>query len=233
MVSVLAVSDETVEYLWSSQVRSLGVDVILGAGDLPFAYLEYLSDQLNAPCVFVPGNHDVDLSGYSNKRSGWMRAGMPAQWPGAHRRGQRRRTHRDRRRSADRGPRWFPSGTTPAPISGPSASRVDALARSPGETLGNRDFPAVGGAWMCCSPTAPPVASATPRIGHIEGSNASRLWIHNLDPTVMVHGHIHPHGRTPLDLEVGRTIVLNTVGFTLMEISPGTPPTIVRRRHGS
>ena len=47
--------------------------------------------------------------------------------------------------------------------------------------------------------------------------------IHNLDPTVMVHGHIHPHGRTPLDLEVGRTIVLNTVGFTLMEISPGTP----------
>ena len=81
MVSVLAVSDETVEFLWSSQVRSLGVDVILGAGDLPFAYLEYLSDQLNAPCVFVPGNHDVDLSGYSNKRSGWMRAGMPAQWP--------------------------------------------------------------------------------------------------------------------------------------------------------
>ena len=77
MVSVLAVSDETVEYLWSSQVRSLGVDVILGAGDLPFAYLEYLSDQLNAPCVFVPGNHDVDLSGYSNKRSGWMRRACP------------------------------------------------------------------------------------------------------------------------------------------------------------
>jgi len=57
--------------------------------------------------------------------------------------------------------------------------------------------------------------------------------IRTLDPTVMIHGHIHPHGRTPLDLEVGRTIVLNTVGFTLMEISPGTPPTIVRRRHGS
>ncbi len=172
MVSVLAVSDETVEYLWSSQVRSLGVDVILGAGDLPFAYLEYLSDQLNAPCVFVPGNHDVDLSGYSNKRSGWMRAGMPAQWPGP-----TGAVNADGRIVTVAGLRIagsvVPSDTTPVPISGPSASRADAPARSPGETPGNRDFPAAGRAWMCCSPTAPPVASATPRIDHIEGSNAS------------------------------------------------------------
>ena len=82
VVSVLAVADETIESLWSSQVRALDVDLILGAGDLPFDYLEYLTDALDAPCVFVPGNHDADLTGYSAGRAGWMRAGLPSAWPG-------------------------------------------------------------------------------------------------------------------------------------------------------
>lgn len=232
MVSVLAVSDETVEFLWSSQVRSLGVDVILGAGDLPFAYLEYLSDQLNAPCVFVPGNHDADLSGYSNKRSGWTRAGMPAQWPGP-----TGAVNADGRIVTVAGLRIAGLGGSIRYNTGPNQwSERQQSRRARSLTWRN--------AWQSRLPGSRRgvdvllTHSPARGVGDAEdrphrGFECFTPLIHNLDPTVMVHGHIHPHGRTPLDLEVGRTIVLNTVGFTLMEISPGTPPTIVRRRHGS
>ena len=35
-----------------------GVDIILGCGDLPYNYLEYLVSMLNVPLLYVPGNHD-------------------------------------------------------------------------------------------------------------------------------------------------------------------------------
>ena len=82
MVRVLAVADEVVDSL------TLGVgidgkpDLILGAGDLPFDYLDALISLCDAPCVYVPGNHDPDLSGFRQSRSGWTRAGLPARDPG-------------------------------------------------------------------------------------------------------------------------------------------------------
>ena len=82
MTRVLAVSDEVVARLWTAWVKELAVDLILAAGDLPFAYLDYLSDTLDRPCVFVPGNHDPDLSGFRIVRGLWMRAGIPTSWPG-------------------------------------------------------------------------------------------------------------------------------------------------------
>ena len=40
------------------------VDIVLSAGDLSAYYLEYLADNIKAPVVFVPGNHD---SGYTQR----------------------------------------------------------------------------------------------------------------------------------------------------------------------
>jgi len=37
------------------------VDMVLGCGDLPFYYLEFLADALNAPVYFVHGNHDAQV----------------------------------------------------------------------------------------------------------------------------------------------------------------------------
>lgn len=34
------------------------MELILGCGDLPYAYLEYLLTMLNVPLYYVPGNHD-------------------------------------------------------------------------------------------------------------------------------------------------------------------------------
>nr|MDT0665678.1 metallophosphoesterase [Micromonospora sp. DSM 115978] len=77
-------SDEVVEALWTTEVRRLEPDLVLAAGDLPFAYLEFLVEALDVPVVFVPGNHDPDLGGFRLARSGLvLRDGLPvrAPWP--------------------------------------------------------------------------------------------------------------------------------------------------------
>lgn len=60
IVKILAVSDQIVERIYtlapSGQLDN--IDLILGCGDLPYTYLEYIVTMLNAPLYYVPGNHD-------------------------------------------------------------------------------------------------------------------------------------------------------------------------------
>ena len=71
-VKILAVSDQVVERLYtlSSSGQFQEVEQILGCGDLPYPYLEYLVTMLNIPLLYVPGNHDpqFDLK-YANSRA--------------------------------------------------------------------------------------------------------------------------------------------------------------------
>ena len=57
---ILAVSDQPMDSLYNSDVRRrMGkIDLILGCGDLPYYYLEYLLTMLDAPLCYVHGNHD-------------------------------------------------------------------------------------------------------------------------------------------------------------------------------
>jgi uncharacterized protein len=59
-LKILAVSDEVVDRLYSTQIVEYfrDVDMILGCGDLPYEYLEFLVSVLNVPLLYVPGNHD-------------------------------------------------------------------------------------------------------------------------------------------------------------------------------
>lgn len=59
---VLALSDEVVPYIHSPRLRERYplVDLVVGCGDLPASYLEYVVSVLNVPMVVVPGNHDPD-----------------------------------------------------------------------------------------------------------------------------------------------------------------------------
>jgi Icc-related predicted phosphoesterase len=36
--------------------------MVLGCGDLPYGYLEFLVSMLNVPLLFVPGNHDPEFN---------------------------------------------------------------------------------------------------------------------------------------------------------------------------
>lgn len=61
-MKILALSDQVVPLIYNSSVAELfgNVELIVGCGDLPAYYLEYVLTQLNVPLVYVPGNHDPD-----------------------------------------------------------------------------------------------------------------------------------------------------------------------------
>jgi len=71
-LKILAVSDEVVDRLYSIGISEhfRDIDLILGCGDLPYEYLEYLISVLNVPLLYVPGNHDPQY----NKRNSSARA---------------------------------------------------------------------------------------------------------------------------------------------------------------
>jgi Icc-related predicted phosphoesterase len=56
----LAVSDRVLDQLYCSDVRYKfpDIDLIIGCGDLPFYYLEFLVSALDSSLVYVLGNHD-------------------------------------------------------------------------------------------------------------------------------------------------------------------------------
>lgn len=59
-MKILAVSDQVVDRLYTlaPDGHFEGVELILGCGDLPYTYLEYIVTVLNVPLYYVPGNHD-------------------------------------------------------------------------------------------------------------------------------------------------------------------------------
>lgn len=60
-MKILAISDEVVDFIYSPAVKDRygDVDLIVGCGDLPFYYLEFVVSILNKPLYMVSGNHDA------------------------------------------------------------------------------------------------------------------------------------------------------------------------------
>lgn len=61
-MKILALSDSVDERVYSENIhQSYGdVDLVIGCGDLPIYYLEFVADALNKPVLYVPGNHDTE-----------------------------------------------------------------------------------------------------------------------------------------------------------------------------
>ena len=59
-MKILAVSDRVLDKLYSGTIRQTysDVDLMIGWGDLPFYYLDFLTSAIDAPLVYVRGNHD-------------------------------------------------------------------------------------------------------------------------------------------------------------------------------
>jgi hypothetical protein len=59
-MKILALSDEVVDFLYSPRIKDAyaDVDLVLGCGDLPYFYLEFIVTLLDVPLYYVPGNHD-------------------------------------------------------------------------------------------------------------------------------------------------------------------------------
>ena len=58
-MKILALSDKVVDFIYSISAKSRfsDIDLILGCGDLPYYYLEFVFEILEVPLYFVRGNH--------------------------------------------------------------------------------------------------------------------------------------------------------------------------------
>jgi len=59
-MKILAVSDQVIDRLYSTTVKEAypNIRMVIGCGDLPYPYLEFLTTIFNVPMFYVPGNHD-------------------------------------------------------------------------------------------------------------------------------------------------------------------------------
>jgi Icc-related predicted phosphoesterase len=211
MVRVLAVADEEVATM-PSRARDLQVDLVLGAGDLAWDYLEELVALLGVPAAFVPGNHDprigrgtptgppgmINLDEQVLTVGGLRLAGLGGcvrYNEGAHQYTQKQYDRRARRLLKQA------RGAAPVDV---------LLTHAPPLGLGDDDDPS-----------------------HL-GISALHGVVEALRPTWHLHGHIHPFGMRKSDRVVGPTTIRNVIPWQVLDIEPrsaGTEHAATRRRH--
>jgi uncharacterized protein len=61
-VKILFISDRVVNRLYSPNIAQHypGIELIVGCGDLPYYYLEYIEFMLRVPLLYLHGNHDPE-----------------------------------------------------------------------------------------------------------------------------------------------------------------------------
>ena len=222
MVLVLAVSDEVDNMLRADARPVQDAQLVVACGDLPFDYLDYLMNALDAPLVFVPGNHDPDVSGYRTSRAGLtLKAGLPARppWP-------------DGAVSAERavvdvaGLRIAGLGGCLRYRDGPNqytqrqqAQRARSLARRARWRVA-RDGRGVD----VLLTHAPPRGVGDREDRAHQGFEALNWLTRRLQPALLLHGHIHPDEIPARAHRIGRTVVRNVAGHHLLDIEPGAGP---------
>ena len=72
-IKILTVSDKVDEVIYSPAIRRMfaDVDLVLGCGDLPFYYMEFIVTMLGGPLFYVIGNHAHAVKKQYAPREAW------------------------------------------------------------------------------------------------------------------------------------------------------------------
>jgi Calcineurin-like phosphoesterase len=234
VIRVLAVSDE-VDHAKQADLGTLrGAELILACGDLPSDYLSFLMDALNLPLVFVPGNHDADMSGYRVSRAGLtLRAGLPVRppWPEGGVNADGRVVDVAGLRVAGLGG-CLRYGSGPHQYTERQQSRRCRALRRRAARRRLRD----GRGIDVLITHAPPRGIGDSDDAAHRGFSCYHGLVAALEPAALLHGHVYPHGAPAGGGRLGRTMVRNVVGLHLIDIAagpagPAAPARAVGIRH--
>jgi uncharacterized protein len=209
---ILAIADEVDEALYGDKLARLRPDLIVSCGDLPFDYLEHLASRVNVPLVYVPGNHDPELRPPDTTWSPLSPHAPSLGPPGA--------DNADGRILDSAGLRIAGLGGSIRYKPGPN-QYTQAQMRFRGLSLGFRIRlkPARSGTKLDVLLThAPPFGvGAREDAAHV-GFTAFHRIIKDLAPKVLIHGHVHPYGRTEPPRRLGSTLIVNAVPSRIVEV---------------
>jgi hypothetical protein len=219
VVLVLAVSDEVDNILRADVGPVHDARLVVACGDLPFDYLDYLMNALDAPLVFVPGNHDPDVSGYRTSRAGLtLKGGLPARppWPAGAVNAERAVVDVAGLRIAGLGGCLRYSDGPNQYTQRQQARRARSLARR-AHWRSARDGRGVD----VLLTHAPPRGTGDREDRAHQGFEALNRLARRLQPPLLLHGHIHPDEEPARVHRLGRTVVRNVMGRHLLDIEPG------------
>ena len=223
MTRILAISDEIDEALYENKLARLRPDLIVSCGDLPFDYLENLVSRADVPLVFVPGNHDPDL-----RSSDSMWTALPFQAPIP---GPPGCDNADGRVLDAAGLRIAGLGGSIRYNLGPnqytqSQMRFRALRLGFRIRLRSivpiriaaRKSPGDRSKLDILLTHAPPFGWGPSQDPAHVGFTAFHRVIKDLAPKLLIHGHVHPFGRSEPPRRLGSTLIINAVPSRLVEV---------------
>jgi uncharacterized protein len=197
-VRLLAVSDEVeLQLLDERTVASKGrVDLVIGCGDLPADYLDALSTLYAAPLLFVRGNHDPP------GRQGDYPPGAEIDGRAVKEKGLLIAGLEGSVRYSIDGAHQYNERQMMAKV---LALRARLRLRRPDILITH----------------GPPAGiNEGPDAPH-RGLMAVRRAAEWMRPQLLLHGHVHPHGRDIVrEAQLGDTRVINVVGHRLLELAP-------------
>ena len=218
MVTTLVVADEIASNLQLSTLRDIDPGLVLGAGDLPWDYLEWIASSIDCPVVFVPGNHDPAISSRSDRA--WS---LEDQWSEGPR--PQGVIHADQRVVEAAGLRIAGLGGCVKYRSGPHQYTQRQYAGRAGRLV--RRARRRGPVDVLLT-HAPPLGLGDEGDGPHVGIQALHTVLERLQPTWHLHGHVHPFGREMPDRHVGRTTIRNVIPWRVIDVTARSAPIATR-----
>ena len=212
MTRILAIADEVDEALYTDKLTRLRPDLVVSCGDLPFDYLEYIVSRLDVPLVYVPGNHDP---GVRSSDPTWTPLRAEPQQPGP-----QGCENADGRVVTAAGIRIAGLGGSMRYKPGPNQySEAEMRWRALSVEVRIKLNRARGGRKLDVLLThAPPLGWGAPEDLAHRGFAAFLRLAKELAPKLLVHGHVHPYGRSQPERRLGGTQVINAVPSRVIEI---------------
>lgn len=217
MVRILAIADETTPSLSVGRIRSIAPDLVVACGDLPFDYIDYVASAANTSYLYVPGNHDPDLNPKpipTLTPDPWDLAGSDPTGPVGG-------VNLDGRVATWKGLTFAGLGGSIRYRPGPNqytelqmrmrVLRVEAKAQW-------RALTRRGGIDVLVTHSPPRGYGDLDDVAH-RGFESFRGLVERLEPEIMIHGHVHPHGFEKPDRSLGNSRLVNVVPFKVIEVN--------------